>query len=409
MSEITTDEPSYEETLARARESLPAGDRVAFVFDHWYTPGGAQNEVLALMELFPEAPLFTLMHDRNAEWDPRKTMHVSFLDRLPLAHSRPNLYLPLTPAAIESFDFRDFDLVISVTGTWAKGIIVPPHTRHVCRAWVPMRYGWENRHDYMTNGLRGERSHWLAKRLRGYVMSYMRLWDVVSANRVDQFVAGSRYVADVIRRRYRRESVVVYPPVDTDYFTPSGDPPSDYYLLVSRLTPYKRVDLAVDAFNRLGLPLKIVGSGSERRSLHRAARRNIEFLGKLDYEDRGLLRDLLRGCRGFIMPQVEDFGIAPVEAMACGRPVVAYAAGGALETVVPGMTGVLFGPQEGDALVEAVEACSAHTLDPESIRSHAEQFSRARFQKEMMAFVTRRLNEQEDPSWQGARPAEDAP
>jgi glycosyltransferase involved in cell wall biosynthesis len=326
--------------------------RVAIVFDHWYTPGGAQNEVLAVMELFPGAPLFTLMRARDAEWDDQHPMYVSFLDRLPFAHSRPNLYLPLMPAAVESLDLRGFDLVISITGTWAKGVIAPPHARHICRTWVPMRYGWDCYHDYMQSGLAGERSCWLARKLRAPVMSYLRLWDVVSANRVDHFVAGSEYVAGVIHRRYRRRATVVYPPVDTDFFTPTGDEPDDYYLLVSRLVPYKRVDLAVQAFNELGIPLKIVGSGSEERTLRRLARPNITFIGKVDYGRREVLRQLLQDCRGFIMPQVEDFGIAAVEAMACGTPVIAFNRGSMPEIIADGITGFLV--HNLDEMAEAV-------------------------------------------------------
>jgi glycosyltransferase involved in cell wall biosynthesis len=175
--------------------------------------------------------------------------------------------------------------------------------------------------------------------------------------------------------------------VETDYFTPNGKPPSVYYLIASRLSPYKRVDLAVEAFNELGLPLKIVGGGSERESLQQTARRNIEFVGKLDYRDRVTLRELLRNCRGFIMPQIEDFGIAAVEAMACGRPVIAYAGGGALETVIDGKTGILFAPQTADALAEAVRRAEGTCFDPDLIRRHAEGFARADFQEKMRALI----------------------
>ncbi len=363
-----------------------ANTRVAFVFDHWFTPGGGQNEVLVLMELFPGAPLFTLLRARDAEWDAARPMHVSFLDRMPFAHSRPNLYLPLIPAAIESFDFRDYDLVISFSASWSKGILTPPHTRHICRSFLPMRYGWEAYHDLMAEDLWSERSSWVAKKLRGHVMSYMRVWDVVTANRVDDFIANSHYVADIIRRRYRREAAVVYPPVDTDFFVPCERPTGDYYLLVSRLTPYKRVDLAMEACNRLGFPLIVVGDGTRRQSLQQAANSNVEFRGKVD---RSTLLTLYQNCRAFIMPQVEDFGIAAVEAMACGRPVIACGAGGALETIIPGVTGMTFWPQITEALVEAVLASQSVTFDASAVRRHAEQFRRSRFQQEMLALIDR--------------------
>jgi glycosyltransferase involved in cell wall biosynthesis len=363
--------------------------RVAFVFDHWYTPGGGQNEVLALMEMFPDAPLYTLMRAKGAEWDAARPMHVSFLDRMPFAHSRPNLYLPLIPAAIESFDFRDYDLVISFSASWSKGILTPPHTRHLCRSFLPMRYGWEAYHDLMAADLWNECSCWLAKKLRGHVMSYLRVWDVTSANRVDHFVANSHYVAGIIRRRYRREAAVVYPLVETEFFVPGSAAPGDYYLLVSRLTPYKRVELAVEAFNRLGLRLVVVGDGPCRRALQLGAGPNIHFRRKVD---AATLLSLYQRCRGFIMPQVEDFGIATAEAMACGRPVIAYAAGGALESVIDGETGLLFGAQEAESLCAAVRELDGHTWDANVIRRNAERFHQDRFRQGMLAAIADTLH-----------------
>jgi glycosyltransferase involved in cell wall biosynthesis len=363
---------------------LPHSQRVAFVFDHWYTPGGGQNELLVLMESYPSAPLFTLMRSRGAEWDSSRPLRVSFLDNLPFAHSRPNLYLPFIPAAVESFDFSDYDLVVSFSASWSKGILTQPHTRHICRSFLPMRYGWEAYHDMMSADLGGERSCWLAKRMRGHVMSYLRMWDVVSTNRVDEFVANSRYVAGIIRRRYRREAAVVYPPVDTSFFVPCQNPTGDYYLLVSRLTPYKRVDLAVEAFNRLGYPLVVVGNGSCRRSLVRAAGSNIEFRGNVD---RATLRSLYQNCHAFIMPQIEDFGISAVEAMACGRPVIACDAGGAMETVIEGQTGVFFWPQSADALVDGIIAVERSRWDSSLISEHAQRFRTERFREEMLAHM----------------------
>ena len=324
------------------------------------------------------------MRDRGAEWQSSRPMHVSFLDRMPLSHSRPNLYLPLIPAAVESFDFRGFDMVISFNASWAKGVLVPPETRHLCRSFLPMRYAWESFHDFMALGLPVERSSWLSKKLRGHVMSHLRMWDVVTANRVDDFVANSKYVAGIIRRRYRREVSVVYPPVDTGFFFPDPGPIGDYYLIVSRLTPYKRVDLAVEAFNRLGLALVVVGNGTQRKALEQKGGPNVKFLGNVD---RTRLRSLYQNCRGFVMPQIEDFGIAAVEAMACGRPVIVCGAGGALETVQPERTGVLFWPQTTESLAEAVTRAEAVTFLSTEIRQQAERFTVARFQHEMLVHL----------------------
>jgi glycosyltransferase involved in cell wall biosynthesis len=243
-----------------------------------------------------------------------------------------------------------------------------------------MRWAWRY-HDYVNR----ERLGRLARMALPPMMNYLRVWDVAAANRVDSFVAISRAVADRIWKFYRRQASIIYPPVDTQAFQPTG-PADDFFLVASRLIPYKRVDLVVDAFNSLGLPLKIVGDGRDRSALQARARENIEFMGRVSDAE---LHDLYARCRAFIFPGEEDFGIAPVEAQACGRPVIAFAAGGALDTVLDGTTGTYFRDQTPESLIEAVRRCDSSDWSSEAIRANAERFSVATFQSRFTELVSR--------------------
>jgi glycosyltransferase involved in cell wall biosynthesis len=380
---------------------------IAIVHDFFCNLGGSDAVVQALHQLFPDAPVYTLIvYDRNRDADVLQGMELrfSFLQRIPWARRSHQPFLPLFPIAVEQFDLRDYDLIISSSHSCAKGIITPPETLHICYCHTPMRYAWDMYPEYTRHMGR------LARAVAALVMHYVRLWDALSTARVDHFVANSRFVARRIWKYYRCEATVIYPPVDTTYFTPEACaevPPEpcpelrrrdgeglgrsnqdeDYYLVVSRLTGYKRVDLAVAAFNDLRRPLRIIGHGPELRRLQAMAGPNIAFLG---YQPRSVVREHLARCRALIFPGVEDFGIAPVEAQAAGRPVIAYAAGGALETVVDGVTGLFFREQSPAALGATVERFEHTAFDKQLIHEHARQFDAARFAEQMRALVVAR-------------------
>jgi len=345
--------------------------KVALVHDWLNQFGGAEVVLEAMHDMYPEAPVYTSVYDATAmpstyrAWDIR----TSFIQRLPLAHRAFRALLPLYPLAFEQFDLRGYDLVISSSSSWAKGVITTAETVHVCYCHAPMRYCWDVYYEEMP------RRHRLVRPPLALVISLLRMWDVDGANRVDRFVANSRFVAAKIRKYYRREATVVHPPVDTDFFQPC-DEDGNFFLVVSRLRPYKRIDLAVQTFNKLGRKLKVVGVGEEMRRLQRMAADNIEFLG---FVARPVLRDLMARCQALVVPGKEDFGLAPVEAMAAGRPVIAYGAGGVLETVIDGETGVLFVEQSVGSMTEAVERCLDIPFDRTYLRRHALTFDIAAF------------------------------
>jgi glycosyltransferase involved in cell wall biosynthesis len=351
--------------------------RVALVHDWLTGMRGGEKCLEVFCELYPEAPVFTLVHRRGTvsaqiEKHPIKT---SFLQHAPLGRTRYQRYLPLFPVAIERFDLRGFDLVLSSSHAVAKGVVVHPGTRHVSYCHTPMRYVWLAYEHYFGGGRYRFPTSWLLPPLA----TWLRTWDVVTAGRVDHFIANSHNVAARIRRYYGRDAAVVHPWVDTDAFSP--DPTTvreDFYLVISALVPYKRVDLAVAAARQLGRPLVVVGSGVERRRLERLAGPQTRFLGWLAQDE---LVDLLRRARALLFPGEEDFGIVPLEAMACGTPVVAYGVGGVRETVVDGETGVLFHEQHGDALIAALERLDTLEISAKAARRNAQRFSRDRFRQ----------------------------
>jgi glycosyltransferase involved in cell wall biosynthesis len=310
----------------------------------------------------------------------RLDIRTSFMQQLPRVAEHHQKYLLAYPVAFESFQFGGYDVVLSNSSAWCKGVITPPETLHVCYCLTPMRWAWSYR-EYVDR----ERVGGTLRRVLLLAMHYLRLWDVTSAQRVDRFIAISRAVAARIRKYYGREAAVIYPPVAVEAFTPRPKP-DDFFLIVSRLIPYKRVDLAVQAFNRLGpgWRLKIVGDGRDRAALQSRAGPNVEFLGRLPDD---AVHDLMARCRAFLVPGLEDFGIAPVEAQAAGRPVVAFAGGGALDTVRDGETGVLFATQTPAARAEAVQQSADLAWDPGAIRAHAERFSEARFRRDLGTYI----------------------
>lgn len=365
-----------------------AAPRLALVHDYLNQYGGAERVLEQLHALWPAAPIYTSMYAPHLLPPQYRRMDIrtSFMQRLPGVHRHHQPYLLAYPLAFESFRLQGYDVVLSNSSAWAKGVLTPPETLHICYCLTPMRWAWSY-HEYVER----ERIGGPLRRMLPLAMHYLRLWDVASAQRVDRFLAISRAVAARIRKYYGREATVIYPPVDVERFAPSAAP-DDFYLVVSRLVPYKRVDLAVAAFTRLGPPwrLKIVGDGRDRPALQARAGPNVEFLGRLP---DSAVRELMARCRAFVFPGLEDFGIAPVEAQAAGRPVVAFAGGGALDTVRDGLTGVLFGEQTVEALIAALRRCADLAWDPHTIRAHAERFSAARFRQELRAYVERAWQE----------------
>jgi glycosyltransferase involved in cell wall biosynthesis len=353
--------------------------RVALVHDYLNQYGGAERVLEALHELYPQAPVYTSIYDPEAvpagyrAWDIR----VSWMQRLPGWRRLFRAYFPLYPSAFERFDLHGYDLVLSSSSAYAKGIRVPPGARHVCYCHTPMRFVWRTAAYMEREGIGAAGRTVLAP-----LLWRLRQWDIATSAGVDTFVANSGVVAERIRAAYGREAVIVPPPVDLPPFQP--EPPGDYYLAGGRLIPYKRLDLAVRAFTKLGLPLKIFGDGRDRTALEALAGPNIEFLGFVSEERR---RALFAGCRAFIFPGEEDFGITPLEAMAAGRPVIAYAAGGALDTVVEGVTGHFFHRQSPADLAVTVAAARKDEYDQRAIRRHAESFGREVFFAKMRDII----------------------
>ncbi len=357
--------------------------QVALVHDYLNQYGGAERVLEALHDLFPAAPVYTSIFDPTTmptayqTWDIR----TSFMQRLPAWRTQFRRYVALYPTAFEQFDLRSYDLIISSSSAFAKGVISRPGTLHICYCHTPMRFAWRT-DDYVAR----EQINGLQAKLLPFLLTYLRMWDVTSANRVDLFIANSREVAGRIARYYRRPAIVIPPPVDLPPYNPQ--PPEAFYLAGGRLIPYKRLELAIEAFNRLQLPLKIFGDGRDRARLERMAGPNIEFLGWVDEATR---LDLFARCRAFIFPGEEDFGITPLEVLAVGRPVIAYAAGGALETLIEGVTGRFFYQPTAAALAAAVALSRTDPVDSLALRHHAEQFSRERFLATIRTFIDEAL------------------
>ncbi len=365
--------------------------RVAIVHDWLITFGGAERTLASMLSCYPGAEVFTLadfMAPADRGFLAGRRIHTASIQHLPFARRRYRSYLPLMPLAIESFDLSDFDLVLSSSFCVAKGVLTGPDQTHVSYMHSPMRYAWDLQHQYLREagldrGMRG-----FATRL---MLQWLRGWDARSANGVDAFIANSRFIARRIQKCYRRESEVVYPPVDTDYFQP-GTRRDDYYLTVSRLVPYKQTALIVEAFNRMpDRELVVIGDGPELEQLQGLARSNVRLLGRQSME---VTRDHLQRARAFVFAALEDFGIAPVEAQACGTPVIAYGRGGALETVLPGRTGLHFHAQTADALVAAVREFETgpDRFDAAAIRANALRFREQRFRSELVERVEAALS-----------------
>lgn len=378
--------------------SLGGGRPTALVHDWLTGMRGGEKVLEAIAELVPEAPIFTLLHVRGSvsaalEAHPITT---SFVDRLPGVRRHYRRYLPLFPSAIEDLDLSGFGLVLSTSHCVAKGVVPAPGAAHVCYCHTPMRYAWDQEHAYFPVR-RG-----LVARLRALALTALRAWDVASVPRVDRFLANSRFVAARIRRYYGREAEVVPPPVDVELFAPATAeqrvaavelPEGEFALMVSALAPYKRIDVAIRACEQLGLDLCVVGDGPERRALAALAGPRTRFLSRLSAEQ---LRTAYQRARFFVQPGLEDFGIATVEALACGTPVVAFGQGGVLDIVEDGVHGLLFSGQEPENLAAAIDNARKIRFNSLELHRRAQQFSVSRFQDRLRASVSHTLAELEE-------------
>lgn len=359
--------------------------RIALVHDWLTGMRGGEKCLEVLCELFPDAPIYTLLHVKGT-MSPAiesRDIRTSFIQHLPAVATKYRSYLPLFPMAIGSLDFSAFDVVISTSHCVAKGARVRPGGLHICYCHTPMRYVWEMYDEYFGKGKAGV----LTRTAMAAAAPGLRAWDVRTASLVHYYIANSENVRKRIQLHYRTDATVIFPPVDTERFSVSNAGGS-YALVVSALVPYKKVDLAIETFNRLGTRLLIVGKGPEEERLKSIANANVEFLGWRSDEE---LTGLYAGCSELIFPGEEDFGIVPLEAMACGKPVVAYGKGGALETVVEGITGTFFYSHTVEALTEAIARVASCAASPDRIRKRALEFSRERYKKEMHEFIERKI------------------
>ena len=339
--------------------------------------GGAERILLALHKLFPDAPLYTSVYDsQKAPWAKVFNVKTSFLQNLPFTTNH-ELFATLMPIAFESFNFDKFDLVVSVTSEAAKGIITKPKTKHLCYCLTPTRYLWSGYDEYFKNPI--------LKFVSKPVVWYLKFWDKIAAQRPDVFIAISKEVQERIKKYYGRESVVVYPPLTiSNQLQITNYKLQNYFFIVSRLVPYKKIDLAVEAFNKLKLPLKIVGTGSEMEKLKSIVKSNIEFLGYLTDQE---LVGYYKGCRALVFPGLEDFGLTILEAQSFGKPVIAFKGGGALETVVEGKTGIFFDEQSVESLEKAIKQFNNMKFNPKDCIEQASKFSFETFKKQFMNII----------------------
>ena len=363
----------------------------ALVHDWFYTKAGGEKVVEAISDIWSDFDYYTLIDTlndqlRNEILKGAKTT-TSFIQKLPRSKKNHRNYLELFPAAIESFDLSPYDLVISSSSSVAKGVLTNQNQLHICYCHSPIRYAWNLYFDYLNDknlnkGIKG----WYAKR----VLRKIRLWDVISSNRVDFFIANSNYIAQRIKKIYNRDSVVIYPPVETEKFTLCTEK-EDFYIAASRLVSYKKIDVIIEAFNQMpDKQLKIIGDGPEMKTLFKKANKNITFVGKVSEED---MISNLQKAKALVFAADEDFGILPVEAQCCGTPVIAFKKGGLLETVIENKTGVFFDRQIPEDIIKAVKVFESSSFDFSIIRENALRFSVDRFQREFKLFVEEKLKE----------------
>ncbi len=366
--------------------------KVAIVHDYLVQRGGAERVVEIFHEMYPDAPIYTSVYNKETTWPSFKEMDVrpSFIQRLTTSNAVSRALLPLYPFAFGAFDLRGYDVVLSSTTAFAKGVRPPPSVPHVCYCNAVTRFLWDADAYFAQQGASAP-----VRLGVGALGAALRPWDYRAAQRVTQFVAGSANTATRIKRFYDRDAVVVHSPIDAASFHPS-ETGEDYYFVVARLNTYKRVDLAVKACTLLGLRLRVAGVGPDLARLRAMAGPTVEFLGRVDDDD---LRRHYASCRAFILPGEEDFGLTPLEAMASGRPVIAYAAGGAVETVVEGVTGTFFHAQTVDALAHVLRSFNADYFDPNVLRNHALSFDKEVFKRDLGTVVASALSLKKRQPW----------
>ena len=363
--------------------------RLAIVHDWLKNISGAERVLIELHKIYPEAPIYTLFYNKKfvEQWLPNADIRPSFLQKIPLLANYYWLFAWLMPTAIESFDLSDFDKVLSSSAIFSKGLILKPSTKHICYCYSPTRFLWDQSHGSRIM----VQESWFKKILK----HLMRLWDRAASDRVDQYVAISKLVQSRIKKYYRRDSIVVYPPAgikNYEFRITNSDSVNckletrNFYLIVSRLYPYKNIDIAIEAFNKLNYRLIIIGGGPDRKRLERLAGDSISFLGE---QDDSTLMEYYRACRAFIMPQEEDFGLTPIEAMSFGKPIVALRKGGSLETIIEGQTGEFFDDPIPEGLADAVRRLNKNyaKYNPKTIKKQASLFNSKQFEKEIRKLI----------------------
>lgn len=358
--------------------------KVAIIHDWLVNYGGAERVVEAFLEIYPDADIYTLVYDEKKMGTTfsKEKVKTTFIQKFPKATKIYTKLLPFMPYAFEELDLSEYDLVLSSSSCCAKGVITGPNTKHISYVHSPMRYAWDLYHDYKN------RSGKLTSFFMSIFMKSLRQWDYTSSQRIDVILANSNYVAKRINKFWNRECEVVYPPVDIDRLSPNGKEPEDFYVVFSRFVPYKRIDLAIEACKKLNKKLVVIGDGEQRDYLKSLANDNITFTGRISDKE---VKDYLQRCKAMIFCAEEDFGIIPLEAQACGRPVIAYGKGGALETVVDKVTGVFFKEQSIESTVQGIMEFEKLRLDTQKIYEHAMKFSRERFKEEIKKMIKERV------------------
>jgi len=359
--------------------------KIALVYDRINKWGGAERVIQALQEIWPQAPVFTSVYSPKALWAKNLAIKTSFLQKFPFAKNNHEFYFFLMPLAFENLDLSAYDMVVSITSEAAKGIITSPNQIHFCYCLTPTRYLWSGYEQYFNSNFK--------RSVNRFLLAYLRKWDKTACFRPDHYVAISKTVQSRIKNYYHQKSDLVYPPVDIKKFVirnSKSETSKNFFLVVSRLVKYKKVDLVIEAFNDLGWNLKIIGTGREIKKLKSQAKSNIEFLGELT--DKQLL-SYYQNCKAVIFPQEEDFGLVPLEAQACGKPVIAYAKGGARETIIEGETGLFFNRQTKQCLVEKLRAFKPEQFNQSDCRNQALKFSKEKFKKEFKKIVEKKWQE----------------
>jgi glycosyltransferase involved in cell wall biosynthesis len=360
--------------------------KIAIVHELLTKIGGAEKVLIALHKIYPEAPIYTLLYDENGtggRFSDCKIISSSLKKYPSFLRRKTKLFLPKLAQAIEEFDFSEYDTVISISSAYSHGILTKPSTFHICYCNSPMRYAWDWYHEYMKENRIGFGPKGLYIR---NLLSNIRVWDKIASERVDFWISNSSNVKSRVEKYYQKDSVVICPPVEVENIEMSDNVSDDYYVIVSRLEPYKNIGLAVEAFNQNGKELVIIGTGSDENNLKEKANKNIEFLG---WQSDKSVHEYMKNARAFIFPGEEDFGITPVESMACGRPVVALKRGGTLETIIDGRTGLFFKEETAESLNAAIDKLEKSYTDfiPSNCRKQAEKFSTENFEKKILSIV----------------------